>query len=116
MTSYSFPDPALNGDIIYTIPFTFWVLLSILIIATLINLCSLIDSLTSLAPVYRTIANSTIIIATFAACIGFAYFVWVGIQTVSDGLASLNWEAFRDAIEDLKEVDTVLDDYEGVEG
>lgn len=50
----------------------------------------------------KTIANSTLLIATLAACIGFAYLLWVGLQRVSEGLANLNWDAFRDAIEDLR--------------
>ena len=48
MTSYSFPNPDLNGDGYCKIPFTFWVLFSIYVIATLFNLCSLISTLTSL--------------------------------------------------------------------
>ena len=53
-------------------------------------------------PIIKTIANSTLLITTLAACIGFAYLLWVALQRVSEGLASLNWDAFRDAIENLK--------------
>ena len=56
----------------------------------------------SRSPVHRTAANSTITILTFAAFIGFAYLVWIGIQALGKGLASLDWDAFREALEDLK--------------
>ena len=52
--------------------------------------------------VTKTITNSTLLIATFGAFIGFAYLLWVGLQKVGEGLASLDWDAFRDAIENLK--------------
>ena len=53
-------------------------------------------------PVHRTAANSTITLLTFAALIGFAYLIWIGIQAFGKGLASLDWDAFREALEDLK--------------
>ena len=56
----------------------------------------------SSTPVHRAAANSTIILITFAALIGFAYLIWIGIQAFGKGLASLDWDAFREALEYLK--------------
>ena len=56
----------------------------------------------SSTPVHRAAANSTITLITFAALIGFAYLIWIGIQAFGKGLASLDWDAFREALEDLK--------------
>ena len=68
----------------------------------------------STTPVYKAAINSTIIIVTFAAFIGFAYFVWVGIQAFGKGLASLDWDAFRDALEDLKRRVRLSDNKKGL--
>ena len=56
----------------------------------------------SSTPIHRVVANSTITLVTFAALIGFAYLVYLGIQAFGEGLASLDWDAFREALEDLK--------------
>ena len=56
----------------------------------------------SSTPIHRAAANSTITLITFAALIGFAYLIWIGIQAFGKGLASLDWDAFREALEDLK--------------
>ena len=56
----------------------------------------------SSTPVHRAAANSTITLITFAALIGFAYLIWIGIQAFGKGLASLDWDAFREALEYLK--------------
>ena len=53
-------------------------------------------------PVHRTAANATITLLTFAAFVGFAYLIWIGIQAFGKGLASLDWDAFREALEYLK--------------
>ena len=53
-------------------------------------------------PVHRTAANSALLVFTFAAFIGFCYCVWIGIQAYAYGLASLDWDAFGEAVEDLK--------------
>ena len=56
----------------------------------------------SSTPIHRVAANSTITIITFAALLGFAYLVYLGIQAFGEGLASLDWDAFREALEYLK--------------
>ena len=53
-------------------------------------------------PVYKTAANSALLIFTFVAFIGFCYCVWLGVQAYAYGLGSLDWDAFREAVEYLK--------------